>query len=156
LKFLEALRLRWRPPRIVDNEFGALIYMYISTAPERSYWECEGWVFPPTQTRVGISLPGNLEGPTADARRFYRGLGARFEDCLTRARPELDKAFETWIGRRLEPNLWGDLVLSGFSVEDPGATPPVWDVMFETTGDKWLAITIPFIGDIPGTAVVDT
>jgi hypothetical protein len=98
LKFLEALRLRWRPPRIVDNEFGALIYMYISTAPERSYWECEGWVFPPTQTRVGISLPGNLEGPTADARRFYRGLGARFEDCLTRARPELEMAFETWIG----------------------------------------------------------
>ena len=86
MRFLEALRLRWRPPRIVDNEFGVLIYMYISIAPERSYWECEGWVFPPTQTRVGISLPGNLEGPTADARRFYRGLGARFEDCLTRAR----------------------------------------------------------------------
>jgi len=156
LRFLDALRLRWRPPRIVDSEFGSLIYMYISIAPERSYWECEGWVFPATQTRVGVSLPGNLEGPTADARRFYRELAGEFEHHLLRARPEMDKAFETWIGRRLSPNLWDDLVLSGFNVEDPGATPPIWEVMFETRGDKWLAITIPFVGNVPGIPVIDT
>jgi hypothetical protein len=130
--------------------------MYIPVAPERSYWECEGWVFPATRTPVSISLPGNLEGPTEDARRFYRHLAVRFDHYLSRARPVVDEAFESWLGRRLQPNIWDDLVLSGFGVEDPSATPTSWDVMFETTGAKWLAITIPFVGDVPHRAVVDT
>jgi len=29
-------------------------------------------------------------------------------------------------------------------------------VEFETTGEKWLGITIPFIGDIAQEAIVDT
>ena len=46
--------------------------------------------------------------------------------------------------------------LSGFSVENPQAYPVAWDISFETTGDKWLGITIPFVGDEPREAVVDT
>jgi len=34
--------------------------------------------------------------------------------------------------------------------------PITWDVMFETTGEKWLAITVPFVGDSPQDPVVDT
>jgi hypothetical protein len=32
----------------------------------------------------------------------------------------------------------------------------MWDVGFETTGEKWLGITIPFVGDRPQDPVVDT
>ena len=143
------------PRTIQDPEFGELVYMHIRVAPERSYWECE-WLFPVTDTRVSISLPGNSDGPTEDARRFYRELPGQFPDHLGRARPEIERAFQRWIGRPVSGDLWKDLRLSGFGVEDPSQTPTPWDMMFETTGDKWLAITIPFVGDRPQEAVVDT
>jgi len=31
-----------------------------------------------------------------------------------------------------------------------------WDVSFETIGDKWIGIIIPFIGDTAQKAIVDT
>jgi len=31
-----------------------------------------------------------------------------------------------------------------------------WDVIFETIGSKWLAPTVPFVGDQPKDPVVDT
>jgi len=46
--------------------------------------------------------------------------------------------------------------LAGFGVEDMSGSPPRWDISFETTGDKWLGITIPFTGDVPQDPVVDT
>jgi hypothetical protein len=46
--------------------------------------------------------------------------------------------------------------LAGFDVEDPKARPLERDISFETTGEKWLGIVIPFRGDTPQEAVVDT
>ena len=46
--------------------------------------------------------------------------------------------------------------VAGFDVEDATQDPLRWDVAFETTGEKWLGISVPFIGDEPQTAVVDT
>ena len=101
----------FKTPSIEDPDFGTLLYMDIPRNPSKSYWECE-WLFPPTGTRISISLPGNREGPRAEARAF--------------------------------------------GVEDPAATPREWDISFETTGSKWLGITIPFVGDKPQDPVVDT
>jgi len=64
--------------------------------------------------------------------------------------------FKIWLQQELPDDIFKVVTLSGFSVEDPQAQPVEWDIMFETTGDKWLAITIPFVGDEPKEAVVDT
>ena len=45
--------------------------------------------------------------------------------------------------------LWRDVTLAGFGVEGPVAVPTRWDIAFETVGQKWLGITIPFIADEP-------
>ena len=152
---LKELRLRFRPPRLHDPEFGPLVFMYIPRDHSKSYWEGE-WLFPPTAAKIAIGLPGSVEGPDEAGRRFYLALPARFQEIVRRARPGLDRVFVQWMGRPLHSELWRDVKLAGFGVEDPVAVPTRWDIAFETVGQKWLGITIPFIAEEPQEPVVDT
>ena len=152
---LRELRLRFRPPRIEDPAFGPLLFMYIPRAPERSYWEGE-WLFPPTGTRVSISLPGTIDGPVAEAREFYLALPGSFDRLMQSVRAPLDRVFRDWQQRPLSPDLWQDVKLSGFGIDDQGTRPVAWEVSFETIGERWLGITIPFLGDEAQDAIVDT
>jgi hypothetical protein len=68
----------------------------------------------------------------------------------------LAKAWRVWYEAELPEDIFDCLRLSSFQVEDPDARPLRWDVMFETTGEKWLAMSIPFIDDVPQKAVVDS
>jgi hypothetical protein len=72
------------------------------------------------------------------------------------ATPELAKVFPLWLKQELPDDIFTVVKLSGFGVEDPRAEPVSWDVSFETTGDTWLGISIPFTGDEAGEAVVDS
>jgi len=152
---LKKLALRFRPPRLEDPVFGPVLYRYVPRHPSRSYWEGE-WLFPPTQTRVAITLPGPVDGPIESGRTFYLALPARFDEIIARVRPVLKQVFLQWFGRPLNPDMWQDVALGGFGVEDPGAVPTTWDVGFETKGEKWLGITIPFVGDDPQRPIIDT
>ena len=145
----------FRPRRLDDPTFGRLLYMHVRRDPSKSYWEGE-WLFPPTQTRIFVGLPGGETGPTPAARAFFLALPARFEAIVNAVRPPLDEVFRRWLRRPIGEDLWTDVQLTGFGVEDPSATPPEWDVSFETTGEKWLGITVPFIGVVAQEAVVDT
>jgi len=145
----------FQPLTMEDAEFGRLTFMPIKENPARSYWEAE-YVFPPTGAVVSAGLQGTEEGPLPAAREFYRKMEARFADTMKAVTPSLEREFQEWLRRPLSENPWDDLVLSGFGVDDPTADPLAWDVMFETTGDKWLAFTVPFIGDAVQTVVVDT
>jgi hypothetical protein len=155
MKILKSLALRLRPPKINDPDFGQLTFMYISNHPERSYWEGE-WVFPPTKSMVSIGLDGDESGPTPETRKWHLELPARFHRILELARPELAKVFKMWLQHELPKDIFTAVKLSGFGVENPKSHPVEWDISFETTGDKWLGINIPFANDKPGEAVVDT
>jgi hypothetical protein len=155
MKIFKSLTLRFRPPKINDPDFGQLTFMYIPNRPERSYWEGE-WMFPRTSTRVSIALDGDESGPKPEAREWHLELPARFQKILELARPELAKAFKTWLQEELPNDIFTVVKLSGFGVENPEANPVEWDISFETTGAKWLGITIPFVGDKAREAVVDT
>lgn len=155
MRFLRSLRLQFFPPRLVDPDFGALLYMHVPNAPERSYWECE-WRFPATGEVVSIGIPGDENGPGAEGRRFFLALPARYAEILSACRPLLRETFAHWLDRELPDDLSTELVLSGFGLEDPHASPLEWEVSFETTGEKWLSITIPFVGERPQRPVVDT
>jgi hypothetical protein len=153
--FLHKLKLRLSPPKLHDPDLGELTFMYISNAPEKSYWEAE-WLFPPTGTRVSIGLPGPDSGPLPEARSFYLALPERFPAFLALARPALDQVFRDWYARPISSDIWRDVKLAGFGLEDPRAHPIEWDVSFEATGKKWLGIIIPFQDEKPGAPVVDT
>jgi hypothetical protein len=155
MKIFKSLKLQMKPPKKTDPDFGQLTFMYISNHPERSYWEGE-WMFPPTGTRVSIGLDGDESGPRPEARKWHLELPSRFQRILEFARPELVKVFTTWLQQELPDDIFTVVKLSGFGVENPKAYPVEWDISFETTGDKWLGITIPFVGDEPREAVVDT
>lgn len=150
-----SLRLRFLPPRMADADFGELTFMYIARAPERSYWEAE-WRFPPTGTPVAIGLRGSPSGPYPRARAFYLALPARFDWMIEQAKPVLNQVFIDWLQRPLNADMWSDVKLSGVAVDDPAADPPIWDVGFETIGERWLGITIPFHGDEPQDPIIDT
>jgi hypothetical protein len=154
--FLRKLRLRFSPPRLQDPDFGELVFMYIANAPEKSYWEGEEWLFPPTGTRVGLDLLGDESGPLHDSRPFYLSLPARFPQLLALVRPALDQVFRHWYARPISADIWKDVKLTGFGLPDPRVQPLYWEISFEATGDKWLGITIPFQAETPGTPVVDT
>ncbi len=153
--FLDMLKGWFSPPKLSDPDFGELLFMRIPNAPKRSYWECE-WRFPTTDSIISIGLPGGEDGPLPEAREFYLGLPSRFEDILSSARPKLEAVFSEWLQRDLPADLFTELKLAGFGLEDPQAEPLRWDISFETTGEKWLGIIIPFEGDKAMDAVVDT
>jgi hypothetical protein len=153
--FFRNIKSWLRPKRMSDPDFGCLVFMHIARAPERSYWECE-WNFPKTGTRVSIALRGGESGPTLHARQFYLGLPARFEQILPTCRPSLEKVFRDWLDQPLPLDVLSVLRLSGFGVEDPAQQPVHWDISFETLGDKWLGITVPFVDETPMEAEVDT
>jgi len=155
MNIFHSLRLLFKPPKINDPEFGQLRFMYISNHPERSYWECE-WKFPPTGTTVFIALDGNEAGPLPEFRQWHLDLINRYPKILELAKPELAKVFRSWFEQDLPSDIFTVVKLSGFSVEDPRSVPVEWSISFETTGDKWLGIAIPFVGDEPRDAVVDT
>ena len=153
--FLHNLKLWLSPPKMIDPDFGNLTFMHMRMHPERSYWECE-WMFPPTGKAVGIMLNGRESGPDSDARQFYLGLPARFDSILTACRPGLEQVFRDWRDGHVPQDVFTEVKLTGFGLEDPQAQPIHWDVGFETNDGNWLAITIPFIGDIPQEPLVDT
>ena len=152
---LRRLRLRLSPPRIADPDFGTLLFMFIPSSPERSYWECE-WLFPNTGTVISIGLPGGESGPLPEARDFYLSLPGRFDRILAAARPQLADVFRTWLQQDLPDDVFTVLKLAGFGLDDANTKPLNWDISFETTGQKWLGITVPFVGDTVQKAVVDT
>jgi hypothetical protein len=152
---LKNLKLRFSPPRITDADFGSLLFMFIPNAPERSYWECE-WKFPTTGTEISIGVPGGESGPLPVARQFYLSLPGRFEQILAAARPQLQEVFRTWLQQDLPQDIFTVVKLAGFGLDDARAQPVQWDISFETTGDKWLGIIIPFVGDTAQKATVDT
>ncbi|MFW6031516.1 MAG: hypothetical protein ACOC9T_02905 [Myxococcota bacterium] len=153
--FLHRLKLQFRPPKRYDPDFGELAFMYVASAPEKSYWEAE-WLFPPAGTNVSIFLLGPESGPLPEARAFYLALPDRWPALLDLVRPGLDQVFQDWYGRPLASDIWRDVKLAGFGLEDPRAHPIEWDISFEATGEKWLGIIIPFKDETPGTPIVDT
>jgi hypothetical protein len=152
---LHNLKLRFSPPRIADPDFGSLRFMFIPNAPERSYWECE-WKFPETGTEISIGLPGGESGPLPESRQFYLSLAVRFDQILAAARPQLQEVFRTWLRQDLPQDIFTVDKLAGFGLEDAKAQPVQWDISFETTGDRWLGIVIPFVGGTAQKATVDT
>jgi hypothetical protein len=68
----------------------------------------------------------------------------------------LDQVFRSWYDRPLAEDLWRDVKLAGFSLENPRSQPVEWEMYFEATGTRWLGIVIRFLDDVPGTATVDT
>lgn len=152
---LHNLKLRFSPPRKADPDFGNLIFMYIPNNAERSYWEGE-WVFPKTGTPVSIGLDGGEDGPLPEARQFYLSLPDRFDQIMYAVRPKLAGVFKQWLQQDLPQDIFAVAKLAGFGLEDPKAKPIHWNISFETTGEKWLGITIPFEGDTPQEPIVDT
>jgi hypothetical protein len=104
---------------------------------------------------VDIALPGTENGPFVESRAFYFDLASRFDQLLTRARPEFARIFEQLMGRPLSNDLWQDVTLAGFDVRDPRDSPRLWHFSVETKGDKWWGITVPFVDDTPQEAVAD-
>lgn len=155
MRLLNKVLRRFQPRSIDDPTFGRLLFMSVKHDASKSYWEGE-WTFPPTGTAISIGLPGGEEGPLAESRAFFIDMPGRFDGVLKAVRPALDSVFREWLGRPINEDIWSDVQLAGFGLENPMAAPVEWDIGFETTGEKWLGITVPFVGDSPQTPVVDT
>jgi len=152
---LHNLKLKLAPPKISDLDFGTLLFTLVPEAPEESYWECE-WTFPKTGSKVTILLPGTDSGPMPEARQFFLTLPGRYEQILSAARPKLEEAFEIWVPQGSPADVFTAVKLLGFGVEDPKAQIVQWNAEFETIGETWLGITIPFVGNEAQEAIVDT
>ena len=153
--FLDKLKEWFSPPRISDPKFGDLLFMENRFAPEKSYWECER-EFPPTGTVIFNALPGDESGPFEESRAFHIDKEERFSEILIQVRPKLEPVFKDWLEMDLPDDIFSELKLAGIGLEAPRKDPVIWDVSFETTGERWLGIVIPFSGDTPNDAVVDT
>jgi hypothetical protein len=156
MNFFKSLQLRFFPPKKRDPIFGNMTFMYISNNPEQSYWECESWKFPPTNSRIGIGLPGDESGPREEARQFYLAKGEHFKSLVNEAMPKISTAYLEFAGKELKGDLFKTFKLAGFDIEELGKGKPEWSMSFETRKGTWLFITIRFKGDSAFQAVVDT
>lgn len=145
----------WAPPRLRDPAFGDLVFIRIPEHPERSYWECE-WSFPVTGTDIAIAIPGTEKGLDPIAREFFLALPERFQFFITQCLSPLQEVWLMWFERDLPSDLFSVLSLAGIGITSLGGSAVEWEVSFETTGEKWLGITVPFIGDQPQPATVET
>jgi hypothetical protein len=153
--FLKNLKMQFKAPRLKDPEFGDLIYMYISNNPSRSYWECM-WNFPPTKTEIAIALDGDETGPKQESRKWHLDLVSRYKDILELSQPIIMSTLGEWKIDYKSEDLFNSVKLTGFGVDDPNAHPIKWEVSFETTGNRWLSITIPFVNNVAQEVIVDT
>lgn len=71
-------------------------------------------------------------------------------------RPILTKVLSDWLEDRLPNDPHTVVKVTGFNVSDPLSDPVAWEISFETVGERWLAVTVPFIGSIAEEAIVDT
>ena len=156
MKFFDNLKLRFSPPRFLDPEFGELIYMYIPANPSESYWEGEHWSFAHTKTEIAVFLPGDESGPLPQGRDFLLGIADRYEEALSASVLRLREVFTEYLNRSLPQDIFSEVKLVAIGIEDVKTTPISWDISFETTGDDWLGIKIPFVGMESQPAVVDT
>ena len=147
--------LQFCPLKMDDADFGKLLYIYISNDPKQSYWEGQ-WQFPPTGTVISISLPGDESGPYDEARKFYLEMIPKYENLIELARPQLIAVFKQWFKKELPKNIFTDLKLSGCNLIEARVRPVCWELSFETTGNRWLGITIPFEDESAKEAIVDT
>lgn len=61
-----------------------------------------------------------------------------------------------WRKQQLPQDMFSAVKLTSLGVENPLEQPVRWHVGFETTGDDWLGITIPFVADTAMEPEVDT
>jgi hypothetical protein len=155
MDFLHNLKLRFSRIRIHDSDLGEMFFIFVSNAPERSYWEGQ-WTLPSTGTLVEVSLPGGETGPLLSAKEFIFGLPDRFEQIFAAARPKLEQVFQRSLRQELPVNMSTAVKLCGIGVENPEGRPIHWDIYFETTGPRLLGITIPFVDDVAQDAVVES
>jgi hypothetical protein len=152
MKFFKAIRDRFRTPRMVDPDFGELAYM-------GSYWEGE-WTFPPTETTISIFLPGDESGPYPESRQWNFDLIPRYPKILELAKPLLTSKLadmaDWWLEGDMPEDIFTVVRLTGFGVTDPRTDPIEWNVSFETIGDRWVSVTVNFVGDEPEVASADT
>lgn len=147
---------RFRPPYKEDPEFGDMSFIKVSPRGYgKSYWEATIYV-PQIGASVEVFLQGEEDGPLEVSKEFYRKLIPSFDAIIAAARPLLAKEYLLWMQEELPDDIFTVLTLSGFSVEDPAVVPAKWDIMFETMGEKWRAISIYFEGDKPVGTTVDT
>jgi hypothetical protein len=152
---LHNLKRRFSLLKIQDPDFGSMRFVYISNNPKASYWEGE-WLFPATNSLISFSLPGGEAGPNPEGRQFLLELSARFGTIVEAIRLQLAQVAREWLETDLPGDLFTLFTLTGFGVDEIGQGEPKWDVSFESTGDLWLGISIPFTGDKADTPVVDT
>lgn len=150
----KSLVLGLRPRKTVDPDFGVLTLINVGRHMERSYWEGE-WLFPLTGNRVSIALEGDDTGPSSVARDWYLGLPERFPQIVELSKPKLARALHFWLDQELPEDLFTAVRLSGFGIDDPVRRPVHWVISFETIGENWLSIAIPFIDDEPQEPIVD-
>ena len=68
---------------------------------------------------VSIGLPGSREGPWPESRAFFLALVPEFNQIVERVRPAVDRVFREWLDRPLSRDVWQDVKLAGFGVDDP-------------------------------------
>lgn len=151
----QRLKLLFAPPKKSDPIFGDIVFMYNSKKPSNSYWECDGWRFAPANAKIFVALPGDESGPTEKGRQFYLQLASRFPALIKAAASSLAIVYKEWIGADLPEDIFKALKLTSFSMDDIEGKTEKWSMSFETRGKKWISITVPFQGDIPGKSFVD-
>jgi hypothetical protein len=111
---------------------------------------------PPTKTDIAIALEGDENGPKEESRKWHLDLVPRYKSILELSQPSIVSVLQKWKIDYTSDAVYNSVNLTGFSVGDLNEHPQKWSISFETTGKRWICITIPFIDNVAQDVIVDT
>src|SRR5436309_15624115 len=120
------------PPRwISDPELGVLLFMFMPSAPDLSYWTCEHPLRGVGQN-IRVELPGREGGPDSEARRFYLDLQRRFDKVLSAATRKRARCAQSCLKGEARQDLFSILKVTTIRIENANNHPARWSIIFNT------------------------
>lgn len=125
---------------VVHPYFQSLTY-FGHKDPTKCYWEAE-LTIPGSQDRVGVTMQGTSQGPTAAEEAFCRSVLADLDRLFQICRPAFEPEFSSWTKQSLPSEWRAAFKLEGFSVPSRGEPIEKWEVTYlvESAGHSFTAL----------------
>ena len=134
------------PRTLQDDLFGEML-------DADGYYECFAY-FQPINKKIELGIGGDSDGPTKEARAYYKKVEKEYFTLLERIAPFIQEDLKKW-----SPEVEIKVFEKEFEpvylfIPDCRATEIKWTIAFETIHDSHL-FTIEMNGNVPESLVVD-
>ena len=108
---------------------------------EKGYWEAE-LQLPDSERRIGVTMDGTKDGPTAEEEAFCRRTLSDVESLFEKCRTAFENTYLSWVKAPMPADWRAVMYLDGFAVPRDGDESNDWEVCYfvEPAGHYFTAV----------------